>query len=233
MNPKSAQAFVLHTRSYRETSLLVTCFTMPQGLLHMIAKGAKRPRSTLRGVLQPFCPLRISFSEKKELRTLFHAEALDCPIDLTHRKLICGFYLNELLVKLLPKEQAYESLFDLYQKTLRALSHTDNLALPLRQFEYKLIALLGYKLPLTLDVSRNTLINPKYYYAFNPEAGPSFYSETLPNNQAQIYSGELLLGLAEERFEDPQILTGSKQLLRQALAVYLHGKSIKTKEIMW
>ena len=117
--------FVLHSYPYKETSLIVDMFTRDHGRIGVVAKGAKRPLSKLRGVLQTFQPLSLSFSGKSELRTLIDAEWVGGMLPLEKTALLCGFYLNELLVKLLARDDPHPALFDHYVATLNELAHDE------------------------------------------------------------------------------------------------------------
>src|SRR5215467_1201978 len=111
-------AFVLHTYPYRETSLIVEAFTATYGRVAMVARGAKRPRSELRGLLNAFQPLLVSWAGTGELKTLIAAEwrgGMPLP---TGAALLCGFYLNELLLKLLPREDPHPKLWTDYENAL-------------------------------------------------------------------------------------------------------------------
>ena len=145
-------AFVLHAYPYKETSVIVEAFTEAAGRVPMVAKGARRPRSELRGLLQAFQPLALSWAGTGELKTLVKAEwrgGLPLP---TGAALLCGFYLNELLLKLLPREDPHPALYAEYAATLHALTRDvrpSTQAATLRGFELRLLAELGYALPLT------------------------------------------------------------------------------------
>ena len=127
--------FVLHSYPYKETSLIVDLFTRDQGRIGVVAKGAKRPTSRLRGVLQTFQPLSVSFSGKSELRTLIDAEWVGGMLPLEKTALLCGFYLNELLVKLLARDDPHPALFNHYVATLNELAHGEPAPIALRKFE--------------------------------------------------------------------------------------------------
>src|SRR5438445_9413576 len=106
--------FVLHSYPYKETSLIVDVFSRDHGRIALVAKGAKRPHSKLRGVLQTFQPLSLGWSGKSEVRTLIAAEWVGGLLPLEKSALLCGFYLNELLVKLLARDDPHPALFDHY-----------------------------------------------------------------------------------------------------------------------
>ena len=165
-------AFVLHAYPYRETSLIVEAFTPNYGRVAMVARGAKRPRSETRGLLQAFQPLTLSWAGTGELKTLMKAEwrgGMPLP---GGSALLAGFYVNELLMKLLPREDAHPALFDEYAAVLAALTERTvpaEQAAVLRRFEVRLLAELGYALALTRDVESGEPIAPqgRYHYVFD------------------------------------------------------------------
>jgi len=108
------QAFVLHSYPFRETSLLVEIISRRYGRVALLAKGARRPRSVLRGALLAFQPLLVGWAGKGDVRTLMKAEWRGGQPLLGGEALFCGFYLNELLLRLLPREDAHDALFDAY-----------------------------------------------------------------------------------------------------------------------
>src|SRR5207344_416575 len=125
MNRKRVEhepGYVLHTYPYKETSLIVEAFARRHGRVALLARGARRPRSAMRGVLLAFHPLRLGWSGSAELSNLMQAEwggALQPAFSpLRGRGLMCGFYLNELILRLLPREDPHEALFDAYAEAL-------------------------------------------------------------------------------------------------------------------
>src|SRR3954466_2249888 len=149
--------FVLHTYPYKETSLIVEVFTGAFGRVALLARGARRPRSAMRGVLLSFHPLRLSWSASAELGTLLSVEwsgGADWSGGLlAGRGLMCGFYVNELVLRLLPRDDPHEALFDFYGQSLRALAAGAEQAPVLRAFEKRLLGELGYAPLLEHDVS--------------------------------------------------------------------------------
>src|SRR5580765_1888303 len=127
--------FVLHAYPYKETSLIVEAFTRRFGRVSLLARGARRPRSAMRGVLLSFQALSLSWSASAELGTLLRAEWSGALLPLRGRGLMCGFYLNELLLRLLPRDDAHEALFDFYSESLKELAGTSSHAPVLRCFE--------------------------------------------------------------------------------------------------
>src|SRR5437762_9356107 len=147
-------AFVLHAHPYRETSLIVEALTADYGRVALVARGAKRPRSELRGILQAFQPLTLSWSGSGEIKTLTRAEWRGGLPLVTGSALLCGFYLNELVLKLVPREDPHARLYDEYESALAELANGAEQAPVLRRFELRLLAELGYALALAHEVGK-------------------------------------------------------------------------------
>src|SRR6185295_12993660 len=174
-------AFVLHAYPYKETSLVVEAYTRRFGRVGLLARGARRPRSAMRGVLLAFHPLRLTWSASSELGTLMSAEWGGGQPSLSGIGLMCGFYLNELLMRLLPRDDPHEALFDAYGEALARLTAGTALALPnagpaqaaiLRGFERRMLAELGYAPVLDRDASNGARIEAAKHYAYEAERGP-------------------------------------------------------------
>lgn len=220
--------YILHQRNYRDTSLLLEVFAREHGRIGLVARGARAPRSRSRGLLQPFQPLLLSWSGRGELGTLTGAEtdAAAPSARLSGTALYSGFYLNELLLRLLQRHDAHPELFDVYAATLPNLQ-TDPQR-PLRLFEKHLLETLGYGLLLDHEAGGEPVTaDADYVYAL--EAGPSRSTEATVG-QLRV-SGRSLLSLAAEDLSDAQSLTDSKRLLRAALDLYLGGRGLKTREV--
>src|SRR5690349_6496209 len=159
-------AHVLSVRPYRETSALVEAFSRRHGRVGLVARGARAPRAKLRGVLQPFQPLLLSFTEGGELGTLTGTEADGAPVALHGEAIFSGWYLNELVLRLLPRRDPHPQLYAHYAEALPALAG-DGAAPALRVFEKRLLAELGYGLELPERVERDR------WYAFDPDHGLS------------------------------------------------------------
>src|SRR5688572_8688368 len=163
-------AYVLHTYPYKETSLIVEAFTRRFGRVALLARGARRPRSAMRGVLLSFHPLRLSWSGSADLANLMSAEwAGGIPL-LGGRGLMCGFYVNELLLRLLPRDDPHESLFDIYAQALSGLA-SQEVSPVLRGFEKRLLGELGYAPLLETDAASRP-IEAERLYSYEPERGP-------------------------------------------------------------
>ena len=225
-------AFVLHTRPYRETSLVVEAMTRDYGRIALVAKGVRRPRSAMRGVLMAFQPLEMTWSGKGEVVTLHSAEWQGGQPLLAGRALLCAYYLNELLMNLLPREDAHEQVFDHYAQTLQALANaTKENALysaSLRCFEKSLLAELGYGLLLTHDVSGNE-IEPARRYLYEMESGPRALADS--SAAAGTISGQTLRDMSAESFTNPVTLSESKALMRSLMAFYLNGRQLHSRRL--
>ena len=190
-------AYVLHTYPYKETSLIVEAFARNFGRVALLARGARRPRSAMRGVLLSFHPLRLSWSASSELGNLISAEWSGALQPLGGRALMCGFYLNELLLRLLPRDDAHEALFEVYGESLRQLSAGDAQASVLRSFEKRLLSELGYAPLLEREAASGAPIEPGRRYVYEPDRGP------MPTSRANgdlVVSGQTLLDLAADEF---------------------------------
>lgn len=219
--------FVLHRYPYRETSLLVELFTPEHGRLGAVAKGARRMASEWRGTLSPFQTLWLGWSGKGELATLTHAESAAVPSELAGAGLFCGLYLNELLMRLLPRDDAHAELFALYRVTLAALPDETAREAALRIFEKRLLQALGYGLVLDRAVNGDT-IDADGAYRYFLERGAVV--ATAASGGIAI-RGTSLLALHEERFATPESLGEAKNLLRQILAHYMGDKPLHARRL--
>lgn len=136
-------AYMLHASAWRETSLIVQMFSREHGNVAMVAKGAKRPYSALRPVLAAFQPLRVSWSGGGEVKTLTRAELTGIR-PLAGRSLMSAWYMNELLLRLLPREDPHPGLYEAYDAALLALEGGGRAASALRRFEWTLLEETGY-----------------------------------------------------------------------------------------
>jgi DNA repair protein RecO (recombination protein O) len=223
------RGYVLHTYPYSETSLIVETFTREHGRVPMVAKGAKRRNSTLRGALMQFQPVAFSWSGKNDLRSLTQAEWIGGLPMLEGNALFCGFYLNELLLKLLARDDAHERLFDRYEEALRALGSGAGEALVLRGFERELLREIGYALNLTHEAGNDAPIEPDGRYVYHPERGARRLE---PREQAELeLAGRTLLELDSGIYSSPQTANQAKLLMRILLNHHLNGKALATRQI--
>lgn len=220
--------YVLHTYPYKETSLIVELFSRNFGRVTTNAKGARRPKSAMRGMLQSFQPMQAGWSGKSDIKTLHGLEWAGGLLMLKGEALICGFYLNELLIRLLPREDPHESLFEYYQATLQALSNATDYASILRQFELRLLKELGYAVPL-LEDEHQLAIQADQQYLYLPERGAC--DAHLQHNGVQLM-GQTLLDMTEDNYQNPITKLQSKQLMRLLLGYYLGDKPLHTRQLL-
>lgn len=233
MNSKAAaltdQTYILHSRPYRNTSLLLEVFSAQHGRLSLLAKGARTPKSPLYAVLQPFHTLFMSWGGRGELPVLYKAEAVLQSHELSGEQLFNGFYLNELLVRLLHKHDAHPGLFHLYAETLQQLTCATPHDVTLRYFEIQLLEELGYGLNLTLDVTTQQPVDALQTYHYRVEQGPT--PATTTNANVLTLAGATLLALANRRLAEPQQRQEAKRLMRVVLDHHLGNKPLKTREL--
>jgi DNA repair protein RecO (recombination protein O) len=221
--------FVLHSYPYKETSLIVDVFSRDHGRVALIAKGAKRPHSKLRGVLQTFQPLSFGWTGKSEIRTLTTAEWIGGLLPLERSALLSGFYLNELLVKLLARDDPHPALFDHYVATLNQLAHDEPAPIVLRKFELALLRETGVASVLTVCSKTGEPVEAQRMYVVDPELGPR---PAMPADTAPRVSGKTLLDMEHEDYGDPVTQSQSKFLMRFLLAHHLGGAPLNTRQIL-
>lgn len=222
--------FILHTWPFKETSLLAEAFTLHHGRVALIARGARRPRSASRGLIQPFTALSLSWFGKHELRTLHDVEWQGGFVPPQGEALMCGFYLNELLMKLLPRDDPHEILFGHYQDALRQLGEGGvALEVILRRFEAQLLAEIGYAATFSHQAETGQLVEAAEPYVFQAERGPYPYNE---EHVGIPVSGQTLLDLANDSFASTLTLQEAKRLMRYLIAHHLGGKPLYTRQLL-
>lgn len=221
--------FILHSYPYKETSLIVDVFSRDHGRVALVAKGAKRPHSKLRGALQTFQPLSLGWSGKSEVRTLTAAEWVGGLLPLEKSALLCGFYLNELLVKLLARDDPHPALFDHYVSALNQLAHDEPAAIVLRKFEHALLKESGVAGDWSRCTASGKQVEAERLYVIDPERGPR---PARPADTWPRVSGKTLLDMAAEQYDDAATQTQSKFLMRFLLAHHLNGTALNTRQIL-
>ena len=249
--------YILHSRPYRDTSLLIEAFTPAYGRISLVARGARRKQSRLRGLLQPFRPLLISWSGRGELFTLINAEEHNIEerqvkSPLTGRAVLTGFYLNELLMRLMQRGDPHPAVFSNYHETLVKLAQLGAITFSdgqtedqdkqdwrhrseqlIRHFEKQLLDEMGYGLILDHDVvSNKPLVDDAHYrYLFTkgPEEVPA--EAVSYGGQDIIVRGRTLKALANQHLEQAIELQEAKQLLTAVLANYLGDKPLNSRKL--
>ncbi len=220
-------AYVLHQYAYRDTSRIVEAFTAEHGRLSLFARGVAGPKSSLRGILRPFQRLLLSWSGRSEACQLVCAEIDGCATRLPPERLMSGFYLNELLLKLTLRGDPHAEIFTAYDDAIRALGAGGDEESQLRRFEKRLLEDLGYGLELA-RTSEGLPIEPESYYRFRAESGPQLCVAEAPG---AVY-GRSLADLDAAIFADARSLKDAKRVLRAAIDACLDGKPLKSREFL-
>ena len=222
------RGFVLHRRAYSETSLLVDVFTEDTGRLSLLAKGARARRSAWKSVLQPFTPLLLRWSGKSGLKTLTKAEPAAITLPLQQTALYSGFYVNELICRVLEQETAQPQLFQDYLRCLTELAGTPLAVEPvLRRFEFQLLQILGYGVDFLHCAGSGQPIDENMTYRYREEQG--FMASLIKDNLT--FYGRDLLAFEQRRFDDSTVLQAAKRFTRLALKPYLGSKPLKSREL--
>lgn len=224
-------AFVLHSYPFRETSLIVESFTRDRGRIALVARGARRPRSPLRGVLLAFQPLLLTWSGGTELRTLHKAERQGGYAPLAGLALICGFYVNELVLRLVPRDDPHEALFDVYRDTVDRLGRGNDQAAALRRFEKSLLHQLGYGLTLDRDAETGAPIVAERPYTYVIERGPVARRASAAENGVEL-SGQTLIDLRADNYGNPVTQLQSKALMRTLITHLLGDRVLHTRQLL-
>lgn len=222
-------AFVLHSYPFRETSLIVEVLSRNYGRLGVVARGARRPRSAVRGMLMAFQPLLLGWFGQGEVRTLAKAEWQGGQPLLQGRALLCGYYLNELLLRLLLREDAHTALFDAYATALQRLAQGAPQAAHLRRFEHTLLRELGYGPTLDRDSASGKPVEAGKRYAYLIERGPVETSDEA--HGGPVFSGRALLAMAAEDYSDADTLAQGKALMRMLINHYLGGQNLNSRRV--
>lgn len=220
-------AFVLHSRPWRETSLLVELLTLDGGRVGTVARGVRRANSKRKGLVQPFLPLLVSCKGRGELKTLASLEAVSAPFTLKGEHLYCGLYLNELLMRLLAREISFTGLFGRYRSLLIDLSCGEAAEPLLRRFELDLLKQLGV-LPSLQHTGAGTSITPSHEYCLLPEQG---FCPAPASGRGQHYKGELLLLLGSSESIPESLWPLAKRLTRELLKPLLGARPLHSRSL--
>lgn len=212
--------FLLHHSDYSDSSRICRFLTRDHGRVSLFARGARRPGSGLRGALRPFTPLLVSWSGGTDGGTLTAAEATDFRPVIPPQRLLSGFYLNELVLKLLPEAEPSEGLFAAYLLAVSGLAESTGEEIVLRRFEFALLGELGY----APDYSG---LEPEGVYDYRPGLGFRRRSDA-----GAGLRGADLVAIAEDRLDSPSALRAAKRLAREALEHCLDGRGLRSREVL-
>lgn len=232
-NTSSDTGFLLHSRPFRDTSLIADFFLRDHGRVSVLFKGvrASGKQGAKARLLQPFSPLLVRFQGRNELRTGLQVEPAQNGFGLTGSQLYSGLYLNELLVRLLYKEEPSIALYDYYWQALVNLQ-CGALEPTLRIFEHQLLAELGYELDLHLDSSGEP-IHSQRLYLYQPDQGFGAIAVRPRHGDFSVrcFSGAELLAIQRNEYEDNDVLKAAKRLSRLALQPHLGDKPLRSREL--
>ncbi|WP_102944396.1 MULTISPECIES: DNA repair protein RecO [unclassified Stenotrophomonas] len=233
MRIEDEPAFVLHARSWRETSLLVEMLTEQHGRIGVLARGVSSPRSqALRAALQPLQWIRLGFVQRGELAQLRGAEALDAAPRLSGDAMLAGFYVNELVMRLAPRQDPLPELYAYYGQMRQRLGAGESLAWTLRRFERDLLEALGFGFDLSHG-SDGEPIDPAARYELDPLEGPRrLLSERGADPRRGTATGSALLALAEDEMPGTDDLASLRRGMRAVLLHHLGGRGLKSWEML-
>ena len=216
--------FLLHQRAHGETSLIVDMFTRTNGKMSLIAKGAKKPKSKFFGYLSPFTKLKITYTGRSELKTLTNIDRdFSKSTNSLSKTSYSLLYINELLIRLLPKDASQEDLFNLYEDFLTKIHSGDDIEFTLRHFELDLLDMLGYGLDFESDIDKNEQIDPEKNYSFIPQRG---FRESNTSN----FSGKDIINI---RLRDLSKVSKKhlKHITQEAIHFCLDGRDLSSRDI--
>lgn len=221
-------AFVLHHRPYRDSSLLIELLTQHDGIVPVVARGAKRPKSSLKAALQQFSVLAVNYSDKGELRTLKQAE-LEKNYYFNGETLLYGLYINELLIKLIPRLSPCDGLFEAYHSLIQLMNESSadkhRLMSALRTFEKELLSLLGYGISFTETLSGEPILSASRYVLHHAQGFEI-------SDDQDSFVGQDLLNIDQNHLQSAETLQAAKFIMRQLIQSHLGNQQIKTR-LLW
>lgn len=222
-------AWLLHHRPWSDTSRILEFMTRNHGRVTLFAHGARRPKSPLRSVLRPFVPLLVTWSGRGDGGTLAGAEAAGPPPALAAAALLSGYYLNELLLKLLAREDRHEAVHDAYGVALAELAAGAEAA-ALRRFERALLEELGYGIDLTRESASGQPLDAAGYYHFQAGRGVLAVRDAEPGTGC--HAGRDLLAVARGDYGPPAAQRAARGIYGAVIAHCLEGRGLASRDVM-
>lgn len=222
-------AYILHRRPYRDSSFLVDIVTPDHGRVGLVAKGYRQNKKQGH-LLQPFTECLVSWQGQHELKTLTAIEANTRANFLVGRQLYSALYVNEILMRLLPKYDPHPDLYRAYHDLLQAFTGGDEIEILLRQFELQMLAELGYGIDLTSDAEHHQPIAAQTWYRYIPDCGFFIYLGEEKSNLT-VFAGEDIQAIAANDYREANTLRAAKRLLRQAMAPHLGEKPLASRQL--
>lgn len=224
------RALVLHQRPYRDSSQLLECMTVSHGRMGLVARGSRRAGTGQRALLQPFAPLRLSWVRRGDLGRLTHVEADGLSHALEGQRLLAGFYVNELLLRLTARGDPNPDVFSCYSRCLAQLGGTQGVARTLRVFELELLRALGYGLELDGESTTGEPLRADQTYVYELEQG--FRRAESHDEDEDRYPGRDLVALRDLTFDDDASLRTAQRLLGRALKAHLGERPLKSRLVL-
>ncbi len=225
-------AFVLHGRDYRDSSRLLDVFSRDYGRVTLVAKGVRSARSRLQGILHPFTPLLVSWTGRGEVQTLTAAEAVKTSIALSRRQLMSGYYMNELIQRLVTLHDPHPELYAIYEQALLDFLQLSDEQV-LRRFEKHLLTAIGYALNLQTESLTGEAVMADANYYYDIEAGAVKVTSAEQAEGQFVVRGQTLLDLQHEQFSSDESRLQAKQLMRMIMGYFLGDKPLKTRSLHW
>ena len=222
-------AYILHSRPYRESSLLLEALSRDYGRLGLVARGARSARSRWKNLLQPFRPLLLSWTQRGELGTLTGADQVASPPALLGEALFCGLYANELMIRFLQRSDPHPAMFDHYQVLQGQLAAEGDPQPLLRIFEKRLLESAGFGLQLKYEYGSECPLSADAWYLYVPESGPVRQQSGCGQDENLIL-GSTLLALESEQIQAHQ-LKQLKHLMRGLIRNHLGGRPIASQAL--
>jgi len=218
-------AYVLHSRRYRDSSLIIDILTRDLGRVACVARGVLRARQPDTR-MQPFQLLQVDLRGRGEMQTLSRVEAQGVPLPLQGRVLYCGLYLNELLMRLTARQDPLPAVFEDYAEAIRDLAAKSSVEPVLRRFEVNLMQHLGLGLVLEKDVTGAPIVGD-LMYAYDIDSG----ARPVATGQAGDVSGATLQALGNGSFDDRETLLQARRLMRRIIDYHLDGRPLRSREL--
>lgn len=224
------RAYVLHQRAYKNSSQLLDCVTADHGVVSLVAQGSRRAGRGQRALLQPFHPLQLSWSRRGELGRLIDVELAEPVAPLVGNALFAGYYMNELMLRLMARGDANRAAYACYIRCLATLAVSPTVSCALRVFERDLLHALGYGIELEVDVDSGEPIRSELSYFYEIERGARLHSGT--SHADSVFRGRDLIALREGSLGDRESLRAARRLLKPVLAHYLGDRPLKSSTVM-
>lgn len=234
MRVENEQGFILHTRNFTDSKIILCVFTRSYGRLNLVYRSTKKTPKPKNFIL---CSL--NWFGKNDLKTLQDFEEIDTPILGMGKPLFCGMYLNEICMRLLPELQSFEKIYDCYIETIQKLARSDHdaavMEVLLRRFEFNLLSALGLAINFHKCVDGEQILDSvdgRYVYLaergfkkINPQAVDAYQVA-----QDGLFQGADLVAIREQRWS-ASALNSAKKISRISLAPLLGNKPIKSREL--